>query len=159
MARFLHINRFEYDFIVLLTINLKKSKKLKMPADAILFKAGKCKKLIPINADWFYLRCASILRRMYKRGPIGIGKLREMYGGRRRRAFRPRYFSIVADGLLIVVLKALSQAKMIKFVPGGRTLTYRAQRKIYRLAQIIAHVDREILAIKQKQLLAQQRNM
>jgi len=35
--------------------------------------------------DWWYLRCASLLRKLYIHGPIGVSRLRTEYGGRKRR--------------------------------------------------------------------------
>ena len=35
----------------------------------------------PQNRDWWHIRCASILRKIYLNGPIGINALRNDYGG------------------------------------------------------------------------------
>ncbi len=35
----------------------------------------------PQNPDWWHTRCASILRKVYLNGPLGINDLRKMYGG------------------------------------------------------------------------------
>ena len=35
----------------------------------------------PQNRDWWHTRCASILRKIYLHGPIGINELRKDYGG------------------------------------------------------------------------------
>ncbi len=36
----------------------------------------------PKDPDFWYLRCASILRKVYVEGPIGVEHLRKEYGGR-----------------------------------------------------------------------------
>lgn len=50
---------------------LKKSGKVKVPDFADLVKLGKHKELAPIDPDWYYVRTASIARRLYIRSPVG----------------------------------------------------------------------------------------
>lgn len=50
---------------------LKKSGKVKVPEWADLVKLGKHKELAPIDADWYYVRTASIARRLYVRSSVG----------------------------------------------------------------------------------------
>jgi small subunit ribosomal protein S19e len=35
----------------------------------------------PVQSDWWYTRCSSLLRKTYIQGPIGIARLRKEYGG------------------------------------------------------------------------------
>ena len=51
---------------------LKKGGKIKVPEWADLVKLGKNKELAPINPDWYYVRVASIARRLYVRSPTGL---------------------------------------------------------------------------------------
>lgn len=51
---------------------LKKSGKIKLPEWVDLVKLGKNKELAPINPDWYYVRVASIARRLYIRAPAGL---------------------------------------------------------------------------------------
>lgn len=37
----------------------------------------------PHQKDWWYTRCASILRKIYLHGPLGVSQLRKEYGGGR----------------------------------------------------------------------------
>ena len=41
-------------------------------------KTGHFKENMPNQADWFYTRSASVLRKIYFNGPIGIQKLRKV---------------------------------------------------------------------------------
>jgi ribosomal protein S19E (S16A) len=50
---------------------LKKSGKIKLPEWTDVVKLGKGKELAPINPDWYYVRTASIARRLYIRSPAG----------------------------------------------------------------------------------------
>ncbi len=55
------------------------------PAWSVTAKTSSHKEFPPQNMDWWYLRCASLLRKLYIHGPIGVSRLRTEYGGRKRR--------------------------------------------------------------------------
>lgn len=50
---------------------LKKSGKVKVPEWSDLVKLGTFKQLAPIDPDWYFIRTASIARRLYVRSPVG----------------------------------------------------------------------------------------
>uniref|UniRef100_F1L980 40S ribosomal protein S19G n=3 Tax=Ascaris suum TaxID=6253 RepID=F1L980_ASCSU len=50
---------------------LKKSGKVKVPEWSDVTKMGISKELAPLNSDWYYVRTASIARRLYVRSPTG----------------------------------------------------------------------------------------
>ena len=58
-----------------------RSGKLKIPEWSDLVKTGTHKELAPIDPDWYYIRCAAVLRRVYMRGNIGIKGIAKKYGG------------------------------------------------------------------------------
>jgi len=45
-------------------------------------KTGVHKERQPDNPDWWHIRVAAILRKVYMRGPIGTERLRAMFGGK-----------------------------------------------------------------------------
>lgn len=47
-------------------------------------KTGSHRQNPPIGSDWWYKRCASLLRKLYFHGPIGVPRLRVEYGGRKK---------------------------------------------------------------------------
>ena len=55
------------------------------PGWALTSKTGPHKERPPQNPDWWYVRCASLLRKLYVHGPIGTQRLRVEYGGRKRK--------------------------------------------------------------------------
>ncbi|XP_037961177.1 40S ribosomal protein S19a-like [Teleopsis dalmanni] len=134
-----------------LAVMLKKNGKVKVPTDIEFFKTGMFKEIGPDDADWFYARCASILRHLYKRRPLGVGRLCKIYGGRLRRGNRPGRFCKASGGVMRRALKALEDGKMVIRKPNGsRVLTPTLQRDMDRLAQVIIKIDREVLALQQK---------
>merc|ERR1712224_987443 len=67
---------------------LKRQPKFQVPKWADLVKTGHFKELAPYDEDWFYIRAASIARKIYLRPGCGIGALRHWYGGAHRRGTR-----------------------------------------------------------------------
>lgn len=56
---------------------LKRSGKMKAPHWSEIVKLGVNKELAPINSEWFFVRTASIARRLYIRSPTGVYLLSE----------------------------------------------------------------------------------
>ncbi|XP_070494749.1 small ribosomal subunit protein eS19A [Chironomus tepperi] len=132
---------------------LKKSGKLKVPDNMDVVKTSKAKELSPTNADWFYVRCASILRRMYHRGAIGVGGVKKIYGTRQRDGVCPSHWCRADGAVARRALQALEHIKLVeKHADGGRKLTAQGQRDLDRIAtQIVASnrsaAKKEILQI------------
>lgn len=55
------------------------------PAWAQTAKTGSHRERPPQDKDWWYKRCASLLRKLYVHGPVGVSRLRVEYGGRKRK--------------------------------------------------------------------------
>lgn len=87
---------------------------IKMPEWALMAKTGAHRETMPKNPDWWYIRAASILRMIHIRGPIGVGKLRTRYGGRKNRGVRPDRFALASGKVIRVILQQLEEAKLIK---------------------------------------------
>ncbi len=78
---------------------------------------------LPQSSDWWYTRCASILRKVYIEGPIGIGGLKKEYGGRGARGTIGK--NKVSGGGAIVrnALQQLEKAGLVKTDKKGRVVT------------------------------------
>jgi small subunit ribosomal protein S19e len=73
-------------------------------------KTGSHVERMPQNPDWWYVRSASVLRKLYMKGPVGVSRLRRDYGGRKRRGVRPAHFAKAGGNILRSVLQQLEQA-------------------------------------------------
>lgn len=125
---------------------LYRSGKLKVPDHIDLIKTAKYKELAPYEADWFYIRCASILRRLYHRSPAGITQITRIYGGRQRNGVRPSHFCRSDSSAVRKAIQSLENVKMIEKHPdGGRKLTSQGQRDLDRIAAQIAAKQRQAL--------------
>ncbi len=81
------------------------------PAEwASYVKTGSHVERMPQNPDWWYVRSASVLRKLYMKGPVGVSRLRRDYGGRKRRGVRPAHFAKAGGNILRSVLQQLEQA-------------------------------------------------
>jgi small subunit ribosomal protein S19e len=43
-------------------------------------KTGTYKELAPYDPDWYYIRAASMARKLYLKPGIGVGKFKKIYG-------------------------------------------------------------------------------
>ena len=68
--------------------DFKKLEQMKMPEWAKFVKTSVARERTPAKSDWWYVRAASILRKICMKGPIGVNKLKKDYGGRSRRGHR-----------------------------------------------------------------------
>lgn len=104
---------------------LKEYEEIKPPAWAYYAKTGVHKEKPPEDPDWWYIRAASMLRKMYKSGePIGIETFRTIYGGRQNRGVAPERFRKGSGSVVRKILQQLEAAGLVVKVPGkGRTLS------------------------------------
>ena len=94
------------------------------PEWAKFVKTGAQAERPPQNPDWWFIRAASVLRKIYIMGPIGISRLRKEYGGRRRRGMRPAHFVRGGGAIIRKVLQQLEGAKLVKILEKkGRVVT------------------------------------
>lgn len=121
-----------------------RSGKLKVPDQIDLIKTAKFKELSPSDPDWYYIRCASILRHMYHRYPAGVGSVTRIYGGRRRNGVHPSHYCQAATGIARKALQSLEAIGLIEKLPeGGRKLTSAGQRDLDRIANQVLAKERE----------------
>lgn len=100
-----------------------KSAQLKKPAYIDYVKSGAGRERVPADPDFYYMRCASVLRQVYVNGPIGISTLRTRYGNRKRHTVT-RHHHVRAGGSLIKdAFDALEKLGYVKKSGKGRILT------------------------------------
>ena len=68
---------------------LKENDKIVPPDWAEFAWTGVQAERAPVQADWWYTRAASIMRKLYVKGPLGTSKLSAEYGGYVDRGARP----------------------------------------------------------------------
>ncbi|XP_058185557.1 uncharacterized protein LOC131302773 [Rhododendron vialii] len=81
--------------------HLKRSGKMELPHWTDIVKTGTFKELAPYDPDWYYIRAASMARKIYLRQGLGVGSFQRIYGERKRNGSL-HLISAKAVGLLLV---------------------------------------------------------
>ncbi len=118
-------NIFEADaqkLINLASSRLKESGIAK-PAYIPYVKTGPGKERVPASEDFFYFRCASVLRQVYMNGPIGISKLRTKYGAKRQHVVHRHHHARSGGSIIKDAFDALEKKGYIKTTKQGRVMT------------------------------------
>ncbi|MEM3730150.1 MAG: 30S ribosomal protein S19e [Candidatus Bathyarchaeia archaeon] len=132
------------EFIEELAAYLKENvDEIKPPAWASVVKTGAHVQRQPQNPNWWYIRCASLLRKIYIHGPIGIEKLRAEYGGRKDFGTTPEHAVKAGGAIIRKALQQLEEAGLVETLkPKGRRIT-REGRKL--LLEIAEKVGKELI--------------
>ena len=94
------------------------------PVWSVTAKTGAHREQPPQDPDWWYKRCASILRKLYIHGTVGVSKLRTEYGGRSSRGRGREHARSCGGSSVREPLKQLEQAKIVsKVEKKGRQLS------------------------------------
>lgn len=104
-----------------------KEMNIEEPTWAPFVKTGTHKERQPDNDDWWYVRCAALLRKVYANGPVGIESLRSAYGGRKNKGHKPEKFVKGSGNVLRTALNALEKAELITKTPEGRIIAPKGQ--------------------------------
>jgi small subunit ribosomal protein S19e len=107
------------ELIVKASKELKKLDKVSMPSWASVVKTGPAQERQPVDPDWWYMRAASVLRKVYVKGPIGVSKLRVYYGKKKNRGVKPERFYKSSGKIIRVVLQQLEAEGLIRHTEKG----------------------------------------
>ncbi len=102
-----------HKLIFALAKELQSIEELNPPEWAAYIKTGSHREKPPTRKDWWHVRAASILRTIYFRGPIGTGKLRVKYGGRKNRGHKPDKTVNAGGNIIRKCLQCLEKAELI----------------------------------------------
>ena len=133
-------------FIEHLTKYLKENIEQIQPPDwAAVAKTGSHTEKTPQNHDWWYTRAASVLRKVYIHGPIGLEKLRADYGGRKGFSVRPSHASKSGGSNIRKILQQLETAGLIQTTrPKGRIMAPKGRKMMQEISQ---DIQKEIVKV------------
>ncbi len=121
-------------FIELAKEELKKIKEITPLEWATFAKTGSHNKFSPHQEDWWYIRAASILRKIQLRQPLGVSRLRTYYGGKKERGHKPERFRKAGGSHIRKILQQLESAGLVttkkEGIKRGRLLTEKGQEFI-----------------------------
>jgi len=122
---------------------LKGFSEIRPPEWASYVKTGRNRERPPTKDDWWYVRSASVLRSVYKLGPIGVSKLRVKYGGKKNRGVKAERTYKSSGNILRKILQQLEKAQLVRqtvkdvhkgrvITPKGRSLLDKTSVEIYK---------------------------
>ena len=77
----------------------------------------------PEDPDFWYKRCASILRQVYVNGPVGISTLRTRYGSRQDHVVHRHHHLRAGSSIIRDAFAELEKLKYVKNTGRGRVIT------------------------------------
>ncbi|MFX0046930.1 MAG: 40S ribosomal protein S19 [Candidatus Hermodarchaeota archaeon] len=125
--------------IITIAEKLREFPEIKPPEGSQFWKTAFFKELAPIdNENFWFIRCASLLRKVKKFGPIGVNKLRKHYGGKNRKGPGLHHSAKGSGKIIRVALQQLEDANLIvKQEKDGRVVspegTSLLERTAYRI--------------------------
>jgi small subunit ribosomal protein S19e len=120
-------------------IAVELEQKITMPEWAKYVKTGVSRERVPEQRNWWYLRAASILRKIYMDGPVGTSRLRSYYGGLHRRGHKPAHFAKASGKIIRTILQQLEVIGFVKKeLRKGRSVTPAGQKFVDNIAKTIA---------------------
>lgn len=124
--------------------HLKKMPQIQPPTWSIYVKTGPHAERLPQNRDWWYYRCASLLRKIYIHGPIGLTELMSMYGGRKQIGYRLAHHRNAGSSIIRKALIQLQSIGLVRKTPKGRIITTEGRSLLDRLSsEIFKEVAKE----------------
>lgn len=125
-----------------LTVELKNIEEVQPLPWAEFVKTGRSRERVPLQTDWWYARAASILKNVYKLGPIGVEKLRTKYGSKKNRGVQPEKFFKSSGNVIRKILQQLEKAGLVKKaekgVHKGKVVTPKGVALINKAAQSLS---------------------
>ena len=129
------------ELIEKLAEKLKAMPEIKPPEWAAFVKTGHFKERPPVSREWWFVRAASVLNSVKKKGPVGVSKLRTRYGGKKNRGHKKEHFYKGSGNILRKALQQLEKAGFVKFaekgVHKGRIVTPKGKSFLDRIASQI----------------------
>lgn len=119
------------------------------PEWALYAKTGAHTQRAPQDANWWFTRCASLLRKIYIKGPVGIEHLRSEYGGRRDRGTRPEHSEQGSGSIIRKALQQLEAAGLVETSGNGRVITRKGRQLLDMLSsEIKRDLERNLPELK-----------
>jgi len=110
-------------YVEMLAAELEKVKEINIPEWAKFVKTSPAKERPPEQKNWWYLRAASILRKIKINKEIGVNRLRRTYGSRKNYGHAPEHKVLAGGKIIRTILQQLEKAGLIEKTKRGRRIT------------------------------------
>jgi len=120
------------------------------PTWSLTAKTGSHRERPPQQPDWWFRRCASLLRKLYIHAPLGVQRLRVEYGGRKRKGRRIEHSRKSGGSSIRDPLQQLEKAGLVtKQEKVGRKLTREGVSLLNRISGEVLKETRSLSEAKQ----------
>ena len=126
-----------------------KNEGIDSPTWTVFVKTGAHADKPPQKSDWWYTRCASILRKIYLHGPLSVNDLRTIYGdGKRNKYYGARHHKAASGAIIRNAIHGLEKLGYLEKVEKkGSVLTRQGMQKLDKLSTEILH---ELIKVRPK---------
>ncbi len=112
------------DLVEAVSKELEEREEVDQPEWSSFVKTSSAKERPPEQEDWWYKRTASLLRKIYTEGPIGVNRLRREYGDRKDRGHKPDHSRSAGGKIIRTALHQLEDLGFVEKEDGeGRKIT------------------------------------
>ncbi len=123
-------------FIEKAASELEKMNELKPPEWTSFVKTGIHKERPPTQKNWWWVRSASIMRKLHLKQDIGVSRLKKIYGGRKNRGVEPEHKYKASGKIIRNILQQLESAGYVKTEKKkGRSLTPKGKKFLNDIAK------------------------
>ena len=126
-----------------------KTEDIPAPVWAVFVKTGAHADKPPQKPDWWYTRCASILRKVYLHGPLTVNDLRTIYGdGKRKMYYGARHHRDASGAIIRNAIHGLEKLGYLEKVEKkGSVVTSQGMQKLDKLS---TEIRNELIKITPK---------
>jgi small subunit ribosomal protein S19e len=126
-------------FLPKLASELRSRNAVRPPEWANFVKTGVHKERAPTQTDWWYLRSASVLRKVYLQGHVGIQRLSAEYGGKKDRGSAPYHARTGSRSVTREIVQQLEKSGLLQsYKTKGRRVSSEG-------AKLLDSVSRDVL--------------
>jgi len=129
------VNDVPADVLISKLTDILKKEDIPPPSWVSFVKTGAHADKPPQDRGWWHTRCASLLRKIYLHGPIGVNELRKEYGGSRPVGYGASNHKDAGGAIIRNAIQGLEKLGYIEKVEKkGRVVSRQGMQKLDRLA-------------------------
>jgi len=123
------------DILINKLSEILKGEDIAAPSWVPFVKTGAHAEKPPQKNDWWYTRCASLVRKIYLHGPVGVKDLRGLYGGAKAVGYGGAHHRDSGGAIIRTAIHNLEKLGYLDKVEGkGRTVSHEGMKKIDRVS-------------------------
>ena len=123
------------DMLIHRLADILKNEDIPAPEWASFVKTGAHADKPPQDKDWWHIRCASLLRKIYLHGPVGVNELCKEYGGGKPLGYGARHHKDASGAIIRNAIHGLEKLGYLdKVEKKGRVASKQGMQKLDKLA-------------------------